>query len=154
MATEFKWKVPTEALTTVLGSELNALANSTSDTTGFSGLSALEIMNGTDAYQYIELELFVGTQALARSSGAYIGVYIALAADGTTFEDSGNKAFAQPLALFPLDAAVTARRQTKANIPIPPVDFKLYALNATGQPLPATNNTVKMRRYNEMSITI
>jgi hypothetical protein len=152
MATEFKWKAPTEALTNVLTTELNALANSTTDTTGFSSVSA-EIPNASDEYQYIALELILATQGSARAAGAYVGVYIALAIDGVTVEDSANKAFAMPLALFPLDAAVTARRLMRANIPIPALDFRLYALNATGQLLAAVGNSVKMRRYNEKSVT-
>jgi hypothetical protein len=152
MATEFKWKAPTEALTEILGSALNTLGFSTSDITGFSGVSA-EIPNATDQYQYIALELILATQLSARTAGAYVGVYLAQALDGTTVEDTANKAFAVPLALFSLDAAVTARRLQRANIPIPPVDFRLYVLNNTGVNLAAVGNTVKYRRYNEQSIT-
>jgi hypothetical protein len=152
MATEFKWKAPTEALTNVLTTELNALANSTSDTTGFCAMSA-EIANGSDEYQYLALELVIATQGASRQAGAYVGVYIALAIDGVTVEDTSHKAYAMPLALFPLDANPTARRIMRANIPIPALDFRLYVLNATGQALAAVGNTVKMRRYNEKSVT-
>ena len=79
-------------------------------------------------------------------------MYINYAADGTTYDDTSDKAFAELLAVFPLDAATTARRLTKTNIPIPPLDFKLLVLNDTGQALAATLNTLKYRRHNEQGV--
>ena len=150
MATTFQWVAP-EALTAYLGTELNTLADSTSDTTWFSAVGA-EIANETGLYQYIELELVIAAQGAARSAGAFVAVYINYAADGTTYDDTSNKAFSELLAVFPLDAATTARRLTKANIPIPPLDFKLLVLNDTGQALAATLNTLKYRRHNEQGV--
>ena len=49
-------------------------------------------------------------------------------------------------------AATTARRLTKVNIPIPPLKFKLYAWNKTGQALAASANTLKYRRHNEQDV--
>ena len=149
MPTTFKWIAP-EALTTALTTELDALADSTSDTTGFSAVSA-EIANETNLYQYIDLELVLGVQT-ARSAGAFVAVYINFSADGTTYDDTSNKAFGQVLTTFQLDAAVTARRLTKVNIPIPPLDFKLLVLNDTGQAFAATLNTLKYRRHNEQGV--
>src|SRR3990167_242242 len=111
MATTFKWVAP-EALTSYLTTELNTLADSTSDTTGFSAAGA-EIPNETDLFQYINLELVIATQGAARSAGGFVEVYINYSADGTTYDDTSNKAFAELLATFPLDAATTARRLTK-----------------------------------------
>lgn len=150
MATTFKWAAP-EALTSALTTELNSLADSTSDTTGFSAVSA-EISNETDLYQYINLELVIAAQGSARSAGAFVAVYINFAADGATYDDASNKAFGTLLATFGLDAATTARRLTRANLPIPPLDFKLYVLNDTGQAFAASANTLKYRRHNEQSV--
>ena len=150
MATTLKWVAP-EALATALTTELNSLADSTTDTTGFSAVSA-EIANETDLYQYINLELVVATQGGARSAGAFVVVYINYSADGTTYDDTSNKPIAALLAVFQLDAATTARRLTKVNIPIPPLDFKLLVLNDTGQALAATLNTLKYRRHNEQGV--
>ena len=150
MASTFKWVAP-EALTSYLTTELNSLADSTSDTTGFSAVGA-EIANETDLYQYINLELVVATQGAARSAGGFVAVYINYSADGTTYDDTTDKAFTELLGIFPLDAAVTARRLTKTNLPIPPIDFKLLVLNDTGQALAATGNTLKYRRHNEQVV--
>ena len=130
---------------------MNSLADSTSDTTGFSTVGA-EIANETNLYQYINLELVIATQGAARSAGGFVTVYINYAADGTTYDDTSNKAFTELLAVFPLDAATTARRLTKTNLPIPPIDFKMLVLNDTGQALAATGNTLKYRRHNEQGV--
>ena len=150
MATTHKWVAP-EALTSYFTTELNTLADSTSDTTGFSAVGA-EIANETDLYQYINMELVVNTQGAARSAGGFVAVYINYSADGTTYDDTSNKAFSELLAVFPLDAATTARRLTKTNVPIPPIDFKMLVLNDTGQALAATGNTLKYRRHNEQDV--
>lgn len=150
MATTFKWVAP-ETLTSYFTTELNTLADSTSDTTGFSAVGA-EIANETDLYQYINLQLVLATQGAARSAGGFVAVYINYAADGTTYDDTSNKVFTELLAVFPLDAATTARTLTKTNIPIPPIDFKLLVLNDTGQALAATLNTLKYRRHNEQGV--
>src|SRR5262245_60683688 len=145
-----KWAAP-ETLTSALTTELNSLADSSSDTSGWSSASA-EIPNETDLYQYIALELVVATQGSARASTAFCAVYINYASDGSTFDDTANKAFATALCTFPLDAATTARRVSAGNIPIEPRDFKLLLLNDTGQALAASGNTLKYRRYNEQVV--
>ena len=151
MATTFQWVAPGETIQTALSTDLNSLADSTSDTTGFSALSA-EIPNETDLYQYINIELVVAAQGAARSAGGFVAVYISYALDGADYGDDSNKAFAELLTVFQLDAATTARQITKVNIPIPPIDFKLYVLNDTGQALAATLNTLKYRRHNEQGV--
>lgn len=150
MANTFKWIAP-EALTAYLGAELNSLADSTSDTTGFSAVG-VEIANETDLYQYLDLQLVLATQGLARASGAFVAVYINYAADGTTYDDTSNKAFSQVAAIFPLDAATTARTLTLGGVHILPLNFKLLVLNDTGQALAATGNTLKYRRHNEQVV--
>jgi 4-hydroxyphenylpyruvate dioxygenase-like putative hemolysin len=151
MATEFKWKAPGETIQTALSTDLNSLADSTSDTTGFSALSA-EIPNETDLYQYIDIELVIAAQGAARATGAFVAVFISYALDGADYGDDSNKAFAEQLAAFQLDAATTARQITKVNIPIPPIDFKLYVLNDTGQAFAASGSTLKFRRHNEQGV--
>ena len=141
------WDTPS-SLTAYLSTDLNTLADSTSDTTGFSAVGA-EISNGTDLKRYIALELVVAAQGSARSAGGFVAVYINYSADGTTYDDTSNMAFSEVLTVFALDAATTARRLTRVNIPVAPVDFKLLALNNTGQAFAASGNTLKYRTYNE-----
>lgn len=151
MATTFKWVAP-ETLASALTTELNSLANSTSDTTGFSALSA-EIDNEAGLFQYIDLELFIDTQGSARAAGAAVHVMIAAAVDNTpTYPADSNAPLVDQLTAFNFDAATTARRLTKYNIGIPPLKFKLYAWNKTGQALAASANTLKYRRHNEQGV--
>lgn len=141
------WAAPS-SLTGYFTTALNSLADSTSDTTGFSAAGA-EIANATSLNRFMALELVLATQGSARSAGGFVAVYINFAADGSTYDDTANKAFGELLTVFPLDAATTARRLTRVNIPIPPVDFKLLVLNDTGQALAASGNTLKYITYNE-----
>lgn len=142
-----QWLAP-GAVTSALFTELNALADSTSDTTGFSAVSA-EIPNETDLFQYINLEFVLATQGAARATGGFVAVYIVYALDGTTYGDDTNKAYTEQLTAFQFDAATTARRITKTNLPIPPLDFKLQVLNDTGQALAGSANALNYRRHNE-----
>ena len=151
MATTFQWVAP-DTLASILTTELNALANSTSDTTGFSALSA-EINNESGLFQYIDLELFIDTQGSARATGATVHIMISVAVDNTpTYPADSIASLVDQLTAFQFDAATTARRLTRYNIGIPPLKFKLYAWNKTGQALAATANTLKYRRHNEQGI--
>lgn len=151
MATTFQWVAP-GTLTTALSTELNSLADSTSDTTGFSALSA-EVNGETGLQQYIDLELVLAAQGAARASGAFVAVYIAYAVDSTpNYPDTANKPLDRLLCIFGLDAATTARRLTVTNLPLAPLKFKLYVLNDTGQAFAATGNTLKYRLHNEQGI--
>ena len=141
------WAAPL-ALTAYLTTELNSLADSTSDTTGFSAAGA-EIPNGTDLKRFLALELVLAAQGVARTAGGFVAVYINYSADGTTYDDTSNKAFSEILTVFQLDAATTARRLTRVDIPIPPIDFKMLVLDDTGQAFAASGNALNYRTYNE-----
>ena len=141
------WAAPS-SLTAYFTTELDALAASTSDTTGFSAAGA-EISNATDRNRFMALQLVLAAQGSARSTTAAVLVYINYAADGTTYDSAGNKIYGEVIAIFPLDAATTARTSTRVDIPIPPVDFKLMVLNNTGQAFAANGSTLKYITYNE-----
>lgn len=149
MTTTFKWAAP-ESLQPYFTTELNALANAT-----FSALGA-EINNEADLYEYINLELVLAAQAANRAAGATVEVWMVTAVDGATpnYEDSANAKFSsQYFGAFPLDdASLAARRLNLRNIPIPPLKFKLFVRNQTGQALAATTNTLKYRRHNEQGV--
>lgn len=151
MPFEFKWKAP-ETLAGYFTTEMNSIVNSTSDTTGFTALGA-EIDNTTDLFQYINLELVLAAQGVARSAGATVEVWIAVAVDPSNYPDTANAALMGGFfAAFALDAATTARRLTLYDIPIPPLKFKLYLRNRTGQTWASSGNTFKTRRHNEQSV--
>lgn len=147
MVTAFKWAAP-EALTAGLSTDLNSLANASFNATGAA------IDNETDLYEYLNLELVLAAQAVARSAGATVEVWATFAVDGTpTYEDGPNTSFTpQFLGAFPLDAATTARRLNLKNIPISPLKFKLFLRNNTGQAFAASGNTLKYRRHNEQGV--
>lgn len=133
-----KHKAYEAAATSILTTELNSLANSTN----CSASSAVD--NSSNVHLYMDLELVVATQGSARSSGAYVGVYILQALDGTNYDDT-HEVTAEMVAAFPLDNTTTARRLSRRNIPIPPGLFKVFARNNTGQALAASGNTLKCR---------
>ena len=153
MATEFKWKAPGETIQTYLSTELDSLANSTSDTTGFSPLG-VELPNETDLYYFINLTLELAAQGAARSAGASVEIWISYALDGADYGDASNAAFVTGLlCTFQLDAATTARQLPPiVNIALAPLDSKLYVRNRTGQAFAASGNTLKYRRHNAQGV--
>jgi hypothetical protein len=141
-----KWNTP-ETIASYLTTQLNSLANNAFSSSGAT------IDNLTDLYLYINLELVLAAQGTARSSGAYVEVWMERTLDGTNYEDRANAAFTQALlTAFQLDAATTARRLVLTNVVIPPVPFRLYVRNLTGQAFAASGNTLRYRRHNESSV--
>ena len=131
-------KAYTAAAATSLTTELNSLANgsATAASTAIDNTSALDL--------FMDVELVVATQGSARSAGATISVYQANSLDGTNYDDASTST-AELIAVFPLDAATTARRRTVRDVPCGPNKFKLFALNSTGQALASSGNTVSVR---------
>lgn len=133
------------AIATVLSTEYNSLLNNTNT------VASSAVDNSTVKDLYVDLELSVGTFSSARSAGGVIVVFLVTSLDGTNYGDI-NELTADTIALFPLDASVTARRITRRDIPIPPGLFKLFSRNAaTGQTMPASGNTLKMRTHSLLS---
>lgn len=127
-------------IVSALGTELNALATNTNTSVS----SAID--NRTNLDLFADIELVLGAQGSARAVYALINLYITPSADDTNYADANEQA-AEILAVFPLDATVTARRVVVRDCPIPPGLFKVFARNQTGQALAATGNTIKLRPH-------
>ena len=138
-------KAYSQSATTALSTELNSLANNANTA------ASSEIDNGTALDLYADIELTLAAQGSARSAGATISVYMTHALDGTNYDDV-HETTAELCAVFPLDAATTARRRTVRDVPISPGKFKFFARNSTGQALAASGSTVKYRFHSVKTV--
>jgi hypothetical protein len=140
-----------DTIATALSTELNSLANGS-----ITALSS-EIDNTTAGkrWPYMEVEVVIATQGVARAAGAFCALYLVPEVDDTNYPHAAtsttgneymNKYYVDS---FPLDAATTARRLVAKQIDLPPGNFKLALSNATGQALANSGNTVKIRRYTD-----
>ena len=130
----------TASIASTLTTELNALAN------GSASAASTAIDNTTNLDLYHDLTLTIAAQAGARSSGATVSVYLVMALDGTNYDDV-NATTAELVAVFPLDAATTARQATRRDVPVPPGLFKYFVVNNTGQALAGTSSLLEYRAH-------
>lgn len=135
-----KHKAWSAAAQTALSTDLNSLANSTNSA------ASAEIDNSTALDLYVDAVLYVAAQGSARSAGGTVTVYMISATDGTNYDDA-HETTAEIVAVFPLDAATTARRLTRRDIPIPPGKFKLFLRNGTGQAFASSGSTLTYRAH-------
>lgn len=129
------------AVATALTTELNSIANNANTAAGAA------IDNSSALAMFADVELYVAAMATARATGATIELYITPALDGTNYSDV-NETTAELIASFPLDAATTARRIVRRDIPIPPGLYKPFARNRTGQTIAGSANVVIYRTHN------
>lgn len=131
-------------LATALSTGLDALATATNSAES----TAVDNTTGLDLF--MDLELVLAAQGAARSTGATVEVYMDVSLDGTNYADA-SETTAELVAVFPLDAATTARRAVRRDIPVPPGLWKLFVRNVTGQAFAASGNTLKYRLH---SVTV
>jgi hypothetical protein len=135
-----KHKAYTAAIASVLTTDLNSLANA-----GISAASsALDNTSNLDLYD--DLTFTIATQGGARSAGATVSVLMVQALDGTNYDDVETTC-GQLVAVFPLDAATTARQVSVRDVPIPPGLFKYFVRNNTGQAFAASGNILERRPH-------
>lgn len=143
MAVTQSWKGP-DTIATALTTELNSLANAAQSAAS----SAIDNEGGL--FQYLEVELVLAS--LTPTGTPYCLLYLVKSIDGgTNYEDLTTSASHLVIASFPMSTAAAAKRIVVANILIPPVFFKLALQNQAGPALGASGNTVRFKRYNELS---
>lgn len=152
MAVE-KWNAA--AITSLATTELNSLANA-------AGALGVEYDNATNDYPFGMFELTV-TFAVAPTAGKTVDLYIVPATDGTNYSTNvtGASGYAQSTSYvgsFPLQAVTTLQRLNlggigaRGTLYLPPVKFKAYLLNSSGQAFPASGSTLKMVAYQRQSV--
>lgn len=143
MANIGKWNTPS-ATVTAISTALNALASAAMASTA-------TISNQTNLDMYVDLE--VNLAAFSPSAGAFIGIYILEAIDGSNFPAQSaadlRLTSTQLLCVVPIGTTgATAQRVAARNIVIPPGAFQLVLDNQTGTAFAASGNTLKFNPYN------
>lgn len=145
-----RWKASARATNpaTVLSTGLDALANNAG------ALSAAESNDAAaelDLYADAELVVTFGT---APTENSLVELYIVRTVDGTNYEDNGTEGRPADgyVGGFILDNVTTAQRIMLRGIRLPPRDFKIYALNKSGQAFPASGSTIKLYYYTEQAV--
>jgi hypothetical protein len=147
-----RWAAP-ESIQTPHSTDLNSLANSSSESTGKVLGSAID--NEADKYMNADFELNLGSFGGTPSSGGYVELYLLYSVDGTNFCDGSTTVDPPATALvgaFAIRANTAAQRITIDGVPLLPFKFKTLLRNKTGQSFNASGNTLKMRRYNPESV--
>jgi hypothetical protein len=149
MAT-IKFAAPAAA-ESVLTTELNSLANAA----GTAASAAISNDAAGELYLYGDFEVYLAAQASNRAAGARVDLYILIELDGTNYGSGGSSPL-PPMSAFigslQFDSGATAARYAHLRqVQLPPTDFKVVAVNNTGQALASSNNTVKVSRYNLQS---
>ena len=134
------------AITTLLSSELNALANN-------AGAIGVEYDNATAKLLSAWLE-FTVTFESNPTAGNTVDAYLIMAMDGTNYADytagaSGYAPWPAMIGSWVLQAKTTVHRLTLGGgmggpIALPPTKFKVFLLNKSGVAFPASGSLVKL----------
>lgn len=127
--------------TSLLTTGLNSLAN------GSRAVSST-VADNRDLYGDFELVVTFGS---APSADAPVYLYFLEAPDGTNLEDGSTSVTpsAAPDVIFTVRAVTSAQRVVRPRIPLPNGDYAVLLVNASGQAMAASGNTVKMWTYGE-----
>ena len=132
-----------EGLTTYYDTELNSLADDTTEDSG------AVIDNDTDKYTHMDLKVDLASNDLSATTNPAVYIYALHSADGGVDHDDGGDAKATPatypagapLAIIPLQVGTIAQVNVghAIQVRIPPTKFKLVLLNKTGDPFEFPN---------------
>lgn len=140
MANAIKWE-SSPSSSTVLSTELNALANNARSAVG------TEYDNATNLNQFGFAELDL-TFAVAPSDAApYVILSMVPAADGTNYADGSatvDPGETRKVAVIPVRAVDTAQKIVTERFELPPFKCKFLLENQSGQALGASGHTVKL----------
>lgn len=127
--------------TTLLSTGLNSLTN------GSRAVSSA-VADNRDIYGDFELVVTYGS---APAADAPVYLYFLESPDGTNTEDGSSSITpsAPPDVIFTLRAVTTAQRVVRNRVPLPNGDYTVLLVNAAGQTMAASGNTVKLWTYGE-----
>ena len=131
-------------LFSLLTTELNSLANVTGSALGtaFDNTPGTGVEDG--GWLFGEFEL-VATAGSAMAAGGAVDLFIVPETDASNYSDGGTTT--QPPNHYKgsfTTRASTGIRLTLSGVPLPPVEFKAFLVNRSGQAFAASANTLKM----------
>lgn len=145
MANAIKWEALLSDRSTVLTTELNALANDARTNAG----SAIDNGANLDRFGWLELNVdFVS----APSAGGYCAIYMVTALDGTNYDDGSSSVDPGAhtwILSIPVRADTAAQRLHGQRFELPPCPVKFILENKTGQAFPASGSTLELFTGNE-----
>ena len=100
--------------------------------------------------QYADFELVV-TYGSAPTADAPVYLYFLKSPDGTNTEDGSTSVTpsAAPDVIFTVRAVTSAQRVVRGRVVLPNGDYTVLLVNAAGQTMAASGNTLKMWTYND-----
>lgn len=140
MANAVKWSTPA-AIASLITTGLNSLAN---------GARATATATTGNREQYADFEL-VCTFGSAPAADSPVYLYFLKRIDGTNYEDGSTSLTpsAAPDVIFTVRAVTSAQREIRARIVLPNGDFQVLLVNASGQAMAASGNTLKWVTYDD-----
>lgn len=137
------------SVVSLMTTELNSLANNGR------AIATSAYANNTNLYLFGFFELFVD-YGTAPTAGSLVELYLIPTVDGTNYADASSAIdppYTTYAGSFPVRAITTDQRITlggpgmPALVPLPPVAFKAFIYNKTGQSFSSSANTLKMIPY-------
>ncbi len=147
MASTFKWAAGWTSRSTVLTTELNALAANALTAVG------TEIDNSVNLDQWGQLKLAVDFVS-APTAGDYVNVYMTTAPDGTNYEDppTATSGIQRLVCSIQLQATTSAQVINGPVFRLEPSKCKFVLENKGAQAFPATGSTLTLFTSNEGAV--